>query len=81
VVVALARMKQDLAVLLERAGLLDRIGREHCYPTLPTAVAAYRAAVAGADAAPAPPEPVAAPDGSRPAVDGPTGGSGAPGML
>jgi len=44
VVVALARMKQDLAVQLEPSGFLDRIGRDRLYPTLPTAVAAFREA-------------------------------------
>ncbi|WP_183099564.1 STAS domain-containing protein, partial [Nocardioides pelophilus] len=42
VVVALARMKQDLAAQLEPTGFLDRIGRDRLYPTLPTAVAAFR---------------------------------------
>lgn len=42
VVVAIARMKQDLAVQLEVAGLLDRVGPERLFPTLPTAVAAFR---------------------------------------
>lgn len=44
VVLALARVKQDLRVDLERSGLADRIGRDHLFPTLPTAVAAFRAA-------------------------------------
>jgi SulP family sulfate permease len=44
VVVALARMKQDLAVQLEPTGFLDRIGRDLLFPTLPTAVAAFREA-------------------------------------
>jgi MFS superfamily sulfate permease-like transporter len=43
VVLALARTKQDLRTDLRRSGLLDRIGRERVFPTLPTAVAAYRA--------------------------------------
>lgn len=42
VVVAIARMKQDLAVQLEVAGLLDRVGHDRLFPTLPTAVAAFR---------------------------------------
>jgi high affinity sulfate transporter 1 len=42
VVLALARAKSDLCDDLERAGLLDLIGREHVYPTLPTALAGYR---------------------------------------
>jgi sulfate permease, SulP family len=43
IVVALARVKQDLLDDLEAYGLADSIGREHLYPTLPTALAAYRA--------------------------------------
>lgn len=42
IVVALARVKQDLAVFLDRAGFTARVGSEHIYPTLPTAVAAFR---------------------------------------
>jgi SulP family sulfate permease len=42
IVFALARMKQDLRVDLERTGLLERIGEEHLFPTLPTAVEAFR---------------------------------------
>jgi high affinity sulfate transporter 1 len=42
VVVALARVKQDLLVLLDRAGLVDVVGADRIFPTLPTAVAAYR---------------------------------------
>ena len=44
IVVAIARMKQDLAAQLEPTGLLDRLGRDRIFPTLPTAVAAFRAA-------------------------------------
>jgi SulP family sulfate permease len=44
VVVALARLKQDLRAQLARTPLLERIGEEHIFPTLPTAVAAYLAA-------------------------------------
>lgn len=42
IIFAMARVKQELKVLLENAGLLDRIGEDHIYPTLPTAVEAYR---------------------------------------
>ena len=42
IVLALARVKQDLAVYLERAGLIDRIGVDHVYPTLPTALEGFR---------------------------------------
>jgi high affinity sulfate transporter 1 len=39
--VALARVHVELAELLDRAGILDLIGRDNIYPTLPTAVAGY----------------------------------------
>ncbi|QWZ08779.1 sulfate permease [Nocardioides panacis] len=42
IVFALARMKQDLRTDLARAGLLERIGEDHLFPTLPTAVEAFR---------------------------------------
>jgi len=38
---AMARVKQDLLGELVRAGLVDRIGTDMIFPTLPTAVAAY----------------------------------------
>ncbi|MEZ5116125.1 MAG: sulfate permease [Candidatus Nanopelagicales bacterium] len=41
VVFALARVKQDLLMPLERHGIAARIGAEHIYPTLPTAVEGY----------------------------------------
>lgn len=43
VVVALARVKQELLADLRRTGLVGRIGDDRVYPTLPTAVAAYEA--------------------------------------
>ncbi|GAA2558743.1 SulP family inorganic anion transporter [Pseudonocardia hydrocarbonoxydans] len=43
VVPALARVKQDLMVYLDSSGLRDRIGADRIFPTLPTALAAYRA--------------------------------------
>jgi sulfate permease, SulP family len=42
IVFAMARVKQDLQVLLERSGLLDKIGEARIFMTLPTAVEAYR---------------------------------------
>jgi high affinity sulfate transporter 1 len=42
VVLALARVKQDLALYLERTGLLARIGGDHVFPTLPTALEGFR---------------------------------------
>lgn len=44
IVLALARLKQEQREALEPSGLLDRIGAEHVFPTLPTALEAYRAA-------------------------------------
>jgi MFS superfamily sulfate permease-like transporter len=40
---ALAQVKQDLHAQLERAGLVERIGARLFFPTLPTAIAAFRA--------------------------------------
>ncbi len=42
IVFAIARMKHDLHETLAPTGLLDRIGEDHLFPTLPTAVEAYR---------------------------------------
>ncbi len=38
---AMARVKQDLLTDLRSAGIVDRIGSERVYPTLPTAVEGY----------------------------------------
>jgi SulP family sulfate permease len=43
IVFALARVKQDLLDQLEAYGLAETVGRDLIFPTLPTAVAAYRA--------------------------------------
>ncbi|MBW8738709.1 MAG: sulfate permease [Streptomyces turgidiscabies] len=43
VVFALARVKQDLRDDLKAYGLLESVGEDLMFPTLPTAVAAYRA--------------------------------------
>lgn len=40
---ALARVKQDLYVQLNRVGLVARIGQIHIYPTLPTAIEGFYA--------------------------------------
>lgn len=40
-VLALARVKHELAVDLRAAGLLDAVGTERVFLTLPTAVAAF----------------------------------------
>jgi sulfate permease, SulP family len=41
IIFTLARVKHELMVELERAGFTERLGEEHVYPTLPTAVEAY----------------------------------------
>ena len=43
IVLALARVKQDLLDALDAYGLITAIGPDLIFPTLPTAVAAYRA--------------------------------------
>jgi sulfate permease, SulP family len=43
IVFAVARLKQDLRDQLQPTGLLDRIGSDHLFATLPTAVEAYHA--------------------------------------
>ena len=42
ITVALARAKHELLGDLARSGLRERIGEDRIFPTLPTAVAAYR---------------------------------------
>jgi sulfate permease, SulP family len=42
VVFALARVKQDLLARLASFGLAEKIGAEHLFPTLPTALEAYQ---------------------------------------
>jgi high affinity sulfate transporter 1 len=39
---ALTRVKRELHAQLEAAGVLALVGREHVYPTIPTAVAAFQ---------------------------------------
>ncbi len=43
VVLVLARVKHELFEDLQKVGLVDRIGLNHIFPTMPTAVAAFRA--------------------------------------
>lgn len=38
---AMARVKQDMREPLDAAGFVDKVGEDHIFPTLPTAVAAY----------------------------------------
>jgi sulfate permease, SulP family len=47
IVFAMARVKQELRDSLRAAGLLHKIGEDHIYPTLPTAVEAYRRHISG----------------------------------
>jgi SulP family sulfate permease len=42
IVFALARVKYDLREILAPAGFIDRVGEDRIFPTLPTAVDAYR---------------------------------------
>jgi MFS superfamily sulfate permease-like transporter len=42
IVLALARVKQDLLVYLKRTGFVTRIGADHVFPTLPTALDGFR---------------------------------------
>ena len=43
IVVGFARVKQDLYRQLQRAGVVDAVGTDRFFPTLPTAVAAFQA--------------------------------------
>lgn len=43
IVFAMARVKHDLRDALDASGLTSRVGERYLFPTLPTAVAAYRA--------------------------------------
>lgn len=42
VTLTIARAKQELIAELDRVGLVEQIGGEHFYPTLPTAIAAFQ---------------------------------------
>lgn len=42
IVFVMARVKQDLHDALARGGFVERVGRDRIFPTLPTAVAAFR---------------------------------------
>jgi sulfate permease, SulP family len=74
IVLALARVKQDLRNDLARSGFLDRVGEERVFMTLPTAVAAYIRwyterhghGPVGADFPPPPPTPF---DRARPLIE------------
>lgn len=47
VVFAMARVKHDLWVALDAVGLIHEVGADRIYPTLPTALAAYRRETGG----------------------------------
>ncbi|MFI6865914.1 SulP family inorganic anion transporter [Nocardia sp. NPDC050406] len=49
IVFAMARVKQDLRAAMDAAGLVERIGADRLFPTLPTAVDAFRAATGAAE--------------------------------
>jgi len=49
-VFAMARVKQELLADLTAYGLVDAVGRDRLFPTLPTAVEAYREWAALSDA-------------------------------
>jgi sulfate permease, SulP family len=55
VIFALARVKQDLLARLQAFGLADKIGADNMFPTLPTAVDAYRRRVGDHPSEPQPP--------------------------
>ncbi|MEI8080842.1 MAG: SulP family inorganic anion transporter [Actinomycetes bacterium] len=42
IVLALTRVKHELYLPLQRFGLVNKIGNDHIYPTLPTAIAGFR---------------------------------------
>lgn len=44
IVFAMARVKQDMRVYLAAAGLVEKVGEDRIFPTLPTAVLAYEQA-------------------------------------
>ena len=57
-VFALARVKQDLLARLQAFGLADKVGVDRLFPTLPTAVDAYRQWVSDHPGEPGPPGPL-----------------------
>lgn len=42
ILLAMARVKHDLVIYLDRSGVTERIGAEHIFPTWPTALEAFR---------------------------------------
>jgi SulP family sulfate permease len=47
IVVAMARVKQDLQQQLQRSRIVELLGQQHIFPTLPSALAAFEAAGTG----------------------------------
>ena len=54
IVFALARVKQELRAQLDAAGFVERVGEDHIFMTLPTAVVAYAEAYAARHGEPPP---------------------------
>ena len=54
IVFAMARVKHELRTLLDAVGFVEKLGEEHIYMTLPTAVAAYADYYARVHGAPPP---------------------------
>jgi high affinity sulfate transporter 1 len=71
VVVALARVKQDLFAELDAYGLVEAVGRDHIFATLPTAVDAYERWAAGHGAGASGDGPGGGSATGGPATDGP----------
>jgi SulP family sulfate permease len=78
ITLALARVKYEMYGELERSGLIDKVGRDHVFATLPTAVVAYFAAYESRHGRP--PDGVVAPDPPAPPSFGRSpGGTTGPG--
>ncbi|MEA5155816.1 SulP family inorganic anion transporter [Raineyella sp.] len=65
---AIARLNEEAIAQLERAGIIDAVGRDYVFPTLPTAISAYEEwsrhhPVASSDAPRSPAEGPSGPDG------------------
>jgi high affinity sulfate transporter 1 len=50
ITLAMARVKQDLLRFLRRCGIAERVGEDHMYPTLPTALEAFESRRGNRDA-------------------------------
>ena len=59
---AIARLNEEARAQLERAGIIDAVGRDYVFPTLPTAISAFEQWAAGHPVDdPADPEPAGGP--------------------